>query len=112
MSIKIGQVNEPDVIKLADLMQQKEILIRDMRNAVKRLNEDKTLMVDVHLVHGRTVSALRSNEHLKAALNSQSEWIIDRIYDAAIHSLENEIAVLADKVMQNLIGANSRTITF
>ena len=111
MSINIGQVNEPDVIKLAGLMQQKEILIRDMRNAVKRLN-DKELVIDIQILYGRTVKALRNDGHLRSAIDSQSEWIIDRIYDTAIHSLENEIAVLADKVMQNLIGANSRTITF
>ena len=111
MSIKIGQVNDADVIKLAGLMQQKEILIRDMRNAVKRLN-DKELVVDIQILYGRTVKALRNDGHLRFAIDSQSEWIIDRIYDTAIHSIENEIAVLADKVMQNLIGANSRTITF
>ena len=103
MAINITQVNEPDVIKLAGLMQQKEILIRDMQNAVKRLNDDKTLMVDIQILHGRVSNALRSNERLKASIDSQSEWIIDRIYDTAIRNLEVEIAPLAKKVMTNLI---------
>ena len=103
MSINIGQVNEPDVIKLAGLMQQKEILIRDMRNAIKRLNEDKTFMVDIQILHGKSVNAIRGNARLRDAINSQSEWIIDRIYDTAIHSLETEIASLSEKVMKNLI---------
>ena len=104
MSINIGQVNEPDVIKLADLMQQKEILIRDMRNAVKRL-KDNELMIGVTLIPNNTgqVNALRHSEILKSAIDSQSEWIIDRIYDTAIHSLEDEISLLAKKVMTNLI---------
>lgn len=112
MSINIGQVNEADVIKLAELMQQKEILIRDMRNAVKRITEDKTLVVDINLTYQVAVTPLRRNKALADAINAQSEWIIDRIYDTAIHSLENEIALLADKVMQNLVESNSRTITF
>ena len=103
MSINIGHVNEPDVIKLADLMQQKEILIRDMRNAVKRLNEDKTFMVDIQILHGQAINAIRGNARLRNAINSQSEWIIDRIYDTAIQNLEKEIALLAEKVMKNLI---------
>ena len=102
MSINIGQVNEADVIELAQLMQKKEILIRDMKNAVKRLN-DKELVIDIQILYGRTVKALRNDEHLRSAIDSQSEWIIDRIYDTAIHSLETEIAVLAEKVMKNLI---------
>lgn len=102
MTINIGRVNEPDVIKLADLMQKKEILIRDMKNAVRRLN-DKELVIDIQILYGRTVKALRNDEHLRSAIDSQSEWIIDRIYDTAIHSLETEIAALAEKVMKNLI---------
>lgn len=102
MSINIGQVNEPDVIKLADLMQQKEILVRDMRNAVKRLN-DKELVIDIQILYGQSVNAIRGNARLRDAINSQSEWIIDRIYDTAIHSLETEIASLSEKVMKNLI---------
>ena len=104
MSIKIGQVNDADVIKLAGLMQQKEILIRDMRNAIKRL-KDNELMIGVTLIPNNTgqVNALRHSEILKSAIDSQSEWIIDRIYDTAIHSLETEIASLSEKVMKNLI---------
>lgn len=102
MSINIGQVNKADVIELAGLMQQKEILVRDMRNAVKRLN-DKELVVDIQILYGRTVKALRNDGHLRSAIDSQSEWIIDRIYDTAIHSLEDEISLLAKKVMTNLI---------
>ncbi|MGP5531186.1 hypothetical protein ACTXMK_05200 [Psychrobacter celer] len=113
MSINIGQVNDPDVIKLAGLMQQKEILIRDMRNVVKRLDgTEHKAMLDIQFVHDRRITALRSNERLKDAIDSQSEWIIDRIYDTAIQNIEKEIAPLADKVMQNLIEANSRTIKF
>ena len=103
MSINIGQVNKADVIELAELMQKKEILIRDMRNALKRLKEDKTFMVDIQILHGQSVNAIRGNARLRDAINSQSEWIIDRIYDTAIHSLENEISLLAKKVMTNLI---------
>lgn len=104
MSIEISKVNEGDVIKLAGLMQQKEILIRDMRNAVKRL-KDNELMIGVTLIPNNTgqVNALRHSEILKSAIDSQSEWIIDRIYDTAIHSLEDEISLLAKKVMTNLI---------
>lgn len=103
MSMNIAQLNEADVVKLASLMQQKEILVRDMRNAVKRLNDDKTLTVEVSLTHGVSVTPLRSNEILEKAIDLQSEWIIDRIYDTAIHSLETEIASLAERVMKNLI---------
>jgi hypothetical protein len=112
MSIAIGKVNEPDVIKLAELMQQKEILIRDMRNTVKRLNESQDLIIVVEVSRNGRDNPLRKNERLRESIESQSEWIIDRIYDTAIHNLENEIAALADKVMSNLIEANSRTITF
>ena len=112
MSINIGQVNEPDVIKLAELMQQKEILIRDMRNTVKRLNESQDLIIVVEVRRNGRDNPLRKNERLRASIESQSEWIIDRIYDTAIQNIEKEIAPLADKVMQNLIEANSRTIKF
>ena len=42
-------------------------------------------------------------QELQDAIDSQYEWIIDRIYDTAIHNLETEIALLAEAVMKNLI---------
>lgn len=114
MSINIGQVNEPDVIKLADLIARKKRLVDEMRHEIKLLNSgDAVLKIGVNPPKdsGR-VFYKRCSQELQDAINSQSEWIIDRIYDTAIQSLENEISLLADKVMQNLISANSRTITF
>ena len=39
MSINIGQVNEPDVIKLADLIARKKRLVDEMRHKVKMIDD-------------------------------------------------------------------------
>ncbi|SLJ84453.1 hypothetical protein [Psychrobacter sp. DAB_AL43B] len=106
MSINIAKINEADVMDLADMVQRKKTLIKDMQNSVKRLN-DKELVVSINLIpsHSGQVGLLRDCGTLKIAIDLQSEWIIDRIYDTAIQLLENEIVRLAEKLKQNLINA-------
>ena len=93
---------EQDIMTLADLIGRKETLIRDMRNAVKRLKDDE-LTVSLSLTPKSSGVLTRSNgnELLQAAIDSQAEWIIDRVYDTAIQNLEKEIAPLLEKIQQD-----------
>ena len=106
MAMNIVQINAADVNKLADLMQQKEILAAETRNTVKRLNEEKGSVLVIEVTRKNMSSALRQNDRMRAAIDSQSEWIIDRIYDTAIQTIEKEIALLAEKIMKNLIASH------
>ena len=93
---------EQDIMALADLIGRKEVLIRDMRNAVKRL-KDNELAVSLSLTPKSSGVLTRSNSNdlLQEAINSQAEWIIDRVYDTAIQNLEKEIAPLLEKIQQD-----------
>lgn len=108
MSINIGWVNEPDVIKLADLIKNKQDLIRARKGAMDILNSIPNPSLSLLVAHeGRNKSLIFDcNQYLERALSKESEWIIDRVYDTAIHNLEKEILVLSEKVMKNLINSH------
>lgn len=93
---------EQDIMTLADLIGRKETLIRDMRNAIKRLKDDE-LTVSLSLTPKSSGVLTRSsgNAVLQEAIDSQAEWIIDRIYDTAIQNLEKEIEPLLEKIQQD-----------
>lgn len=104
MSIEISKVNEGDVLNLADLIKRKRAIIDERQNLAERLESEQKPHFSIGLFYGRgSRNLFGSDLDLKQAADSQSEWIIDRIYDTAIHSLENEISLLAKKVMTNLI---------
>lgn len=104
MSIEISKVNEGDVLNLADLIKRKRAIIDERQTLAARLESEKKPHFSIGLFYGRgSRNLFGSDLDLKQAADSQSEWIIDRIYDTAIHSLETEIASLSEKVMKNLI---------
>ena len=114
MSINIVKINESAVIELSDLIKDKQDLIEAMKGAMKMLTDvpNPSLFLSVRHEERNKSLIFDGNNYLKRALAEESGWIVDRVYDNAIQNIENEIAALADKVMQNLVEANSRTITF
>lgn len=104
MDFYITKINEGDVLNLADLVKRKQAIIDERQNLVERLESEQKPHFSIGLFYGRgSRNLFGSDLDLKQAADSQSEWIIDRIYDTAIHSLETEIASLSEKVMKNLI---------
>ena len=108
MGINIETINEDGVLDLADLIKNKQDLIRARKGAMDVLNSIPNPSLSLLVAHkGRTKSLIfDSNQYLERALSKESEWIIDRVYDTAIHNLEKEILVLSEKVMKNLINSH------
>src|SRR5690606_33089847 len=108
MDFYITKINEGDVLNLADLIKRKRAIIDERQTLAARLESEQKPHFSIGLFYGRgSRNLFGSDLDLKQAADSQSVLIIDRTYHTAIPSLENAIAVLAGKVMQNLIGANS-----
>lgn len=104
MDFYITKINEGDVLNLADLVKRKQAIIDERQNLVERLESEQKPYLSINLFYSRgSRNLLESDLDLKQAVTQRTEWIIDNIYDTAIRNLEIEIALLAKKVMTNLI---------
>lgn len=105
MSINIVKINESAVIKLSDLIKDKQDLVEARKGAMKMLTDvpNPSLFLSVRHEERNKSLIFDGNNYLKRALAEESEWIVDRVYDNAIQNIEKEIALLAETVMKNLI---------
>lgn len=104
MDFYITKINEGDVLNLADLVKRKQAIIDERQNLVERLESEQKPYLSINLFYSRgSRNLLESDLDLKQAVTQRTEWLIDNIYDTAIRNLEIEIALLAKKVMTNLI---------
>lgn len=100
------KVNEFYALDLADLIKRKKAIISERRTLEERLNSDKKPNFSISLFYGNdSRELLNKDRDLEHALHQKTEWMIDIIYDTAIQNLEDEIAVVAKQLKENLINA-------